>query len=90
MYCVLQNERSELLFILEDTKCRKIDSPVLCFNLESKTAVLHKNPDFFVNLDEIDERIQEDLQNSKEVYVLERSAENQMADNYVAQVKLVN
>lgn len=89
MYCILQNERDELLFIINDTHSREVNEPVFEYCKNTKTACLKKNSATIVDLEHVNENIEDALLKSDKVYLIERSAEDTMCDNYIAKVRVV-
>ena len=57
MYCILQNERDELLFIINDTHSREVNEPVFEYCKNTKTACLKKNSATIVDLEHVNENI---------------------------------
>lgn len=89
MYCILQNERNELLFIIDDTHSREVNDPVFEYCKETKTAILKKNARTIVDLTQVNENIENVLLKADRVYLLERSEEDTVCDNYIAKVKII-
>ncbi len=89
MYCILQNERDELLFIIDDTHSREVCEPVFEYCKEAKTACLKKNAGTIIDLEHVNENIEGALLKADKVYLIERSSEDTVCDNYIAAVKVV-
>ena len=89
MYCILQNERDELLFIIDDTHNREVSEPIFEYCKEAKTAYLKKNAETVVDLEHVNESIEGALLKADKVYLIERSSEDTVCDNYIAVVKVV-
>ena len=78
-----------MLFIIDDTHNREVSEPIFEYCKEAKTACLKKNAETVVDLEHVNESIEGALLKADKVYLIERSSEDTVCDNYIAVVKVV-